>query len=131
MEHTRTIQPSTTTAVYLLSIIIGNSVQLRTLVLRGYDPTLSQLLSASLAFKVSLLVVEGWPKKKYLKPASAEYGPEETTSILSRSVFWWLNSLFWHGNKNLLISEDLFPLDHALRSVRLRERAIVAWGKSE
>lgn len=130
MEHMRSIRPSTITAVYLLSTIIGNSVQLRTLWLRGYASTLSQLLSAVLAFKVSLLVADAWPKQKYLRAVPTGYGPEETSSILTRSVFWWLNSLFWHGSKNVLSSEDLFPLDQQLRSSRLRDLAVLSWKKS-
>jgi ATP-binding cassette, subfamily C (CFTR/MRP), member 1 len=130
MEHMRSIQPSTITAVYLLSTIVGDSVQLRTLLLRGYSPKLSQLLSTMLAFKVILLVAEAWPKKKYLRPVPIDYSPEETTSILTRSVFWWLNSLFWHGSRDLLSSEDLFPLDQQLHSAGLRSLAISSWEKS-
>jgi hypothetical protein len=130
LEHMRSIQPSTVTVVYLLSTIVGDSVQLRTLLLRGYSPTLLHLLSSLLAFKVVLLIAEAWPKRRYLRSASIDYSPEETTGILTRSVFWWLNSLFWHGSKDLLSSEDLFPLDQQLQSARLRDLAISAWEKS-
>jgi ATP-binding cassette subfamily C (CFTR/MRP) protein 1 len=131
MEHSRSIQPSTITAMYLLSTIVGNCVQLRTLLLRGYTPALSRILSVTLAFKVLLLFGEAWPKTKYLKPGPTEYSPEETTSILTRSVFWWLNSLFWKGNKNILSSEDMFPLDQALHSAKLRDQALESWDKSK
>lgn len=127
LEHTRSVRPSTITSIYLLTSIVADAVQLRTISLRHYSSSLTSVLSAVLAFKISLLILESWSKKKYIKPTFIEYGPEDTTGVFAGSILWWLNSLFWRGNGHVLTSNDLFPLDQELRSVILKANAIKAW----
>lgn len=65
--------------------------------------------------KVVLLVLEAWEKRHLLLPKYADASPEETSGIYSRMNFWWLNSTFVRGFKNVLSISDLPPLDEELR----------------
>lgn len=54
-----------------------------------------------------------------------ERSPEDASSFVNRSVFWWFNTLPFRGAKQDLVVEDLFPLNHDLSSavlVKLWER---------
>jgi ATP-binding cassette subfamily C (CFTR/MRP) protein 1 len=130
LEYKRTVRPSSLTSIYLLVAIIADAIQIRTFLLRGYSKPFSIVLSVTMASKIVLLVLESWPKQKYLKPTRIQYGPEETMGVFGRSVFWWLNSLFWWGSRRILTSDDLFPLDRELRSDRLLNQIVAAWEKS-
>jgi hypothetical protein len=130
LEYKKTARPSSLTSIYLLVAIIADLITLRTIILRGYSSYLTGVLSGIIVGKLALLVLESWSKKKYLKPTETEYGPEETMGILG-SVFWWLNSFFLNGNKHLLSSKDLFPLDQELHSGQLLDKIKDSWEKSK
>jgi hypothetical protein len=126
MEHGRTIRPSSVICLYLLAAITSDSVQLRTLFIRKYVPSIAKLVALSIAAKVLLLGLESTSKQSYLK-AKKEYGPEEVTGIFGRSVFWWLNSLFLLGRQKILSPADMFPLNHDLRAQLLQKRMQESW----
>jgi hypothetical protein len=125
-EHRRTIRPSTLICLYLLASIIADSVQLRTLQIRGYSQSISAIISAGIICKSILLLLESFSKQSYLE-AKEDYGPEEVTGVFSRSVLWWINSLFLLGNRKILSLKDLFPLDHELYSEVLQRQMKKSW----
>ncbi|KAF2663667.1 hypothetical protein BT63DRAFT_465330 [Microthyrium microscopicum] len=129
-EHGRTFRPSTWICLYLLLSVAGDAVQLRTLYLRHYDNDISAITSSLLAGKLLLLIMESLPKELNGNQ-TISYSPEETTSVFGRSVFWWLNSLFWLGSRKILSLDDLYPLDHALYSKSLHSRMQVSWNKRQ
>ena len=131
LEKQRTIRPSSLISTYLTAGVLADIIQLRTLTLRGYVPSIVILLSLSVAGKLVALVLESLPKRSHLEPAKVgAYGPEELTGIFGRLVFWWLNPLFLRGSKSLLTLDDLGPLDRELLSGRLQKRVQVLWEKS-
>jgi ATP-binding cassette subfamily C (CFTR/MRP) protein 1 len=128
VEHQRLVRPSSFISLYFLCRIIADSVQLRTLLLRGYANTISWVLLAELVVQAVFLFLESWPRRKYVSD-SKEYSPEDTAGIFNRSVLWWLNSLFWLGNGTVLQQSDLFSLDVSIRSSILRKRMLPIWEK--
>lgn len=62
-----------------------------------FDTLITSLSAAVLALKISLLFLEAQNKTIYFSPADIDRPPQETSGILNRSVFWWLNSLFLKG----------------------------------
>lgn len=62
-----------------------------------FDTLITSLSAAVLAAKLSLLFVEAQNKVMYFSAVDTDRPPQETSGILSRSVFWWINSLFFHG----------------------------------
>jgi ATP-binding cassette subfamily C (CFTR/MRP) protein 1 len=129
LEHTRSIRPSTLILIYVLAALFVDIVQARTLLIRGYSLPVSGLLWAGIAVKATLLLLESLSKQSCFKSSKETYSPEEVSGVFSRSVFWWLNSLFIRGSKDIVAPKDLFPLDHDLSSERLQLRVIHAWEK--
>jgi ATP-binding cassette subfamily C (CFTR/MRP) protein 1 len=66
----------------------------------NFDTTITALSAAIVAVKASLLFLEANSKTVYFSPPDTDRPPQETSGILSRSVFWWLNSLFLRGNSD-------------------------------
>jgi ATP-binding cassette subfamily C (CFTR/MRP) protein 1 len=133
LEHKKSIRPSSLVTIYLSAAIINDCVQLRTLILRGYVPSLVIISALSVAAKSIAFALESLSKQSYLKPAEdgKEYGSEELTSFFGRRLFFWLNPLFLRGNRNILTLEDLPPLDQDLLSDRIQRRSWNLWEKSK
>jgi ATP-binding cassette, subfamily C (CFTR/MRP), member 1 len=129
LEHRRSVRSSSVGLLYLLAAIVSDAVQLRTLLLRRYVPSISAVASTSIVCKTALLLLESLSKRSYLKPSEAVYSPEETSNVFERSVLWWLNSLFLTGNSRTLTQEDLCPLDRELYSSTVSRRMHKSWKK--
>ncbi|KAI9845011.1 MAG: hypothetical protein M1837_005155 [Sclerophora amabilis] len=76
-----------------------------------------------------MAILESTEKRSILVPPYKEYPKEATSGTLSRSVFFWLSSLFVNGYKHVLSLGDLFPLDKKLYSERLQNDMQLAWDK--
>jgi ATP-binding cassette, subfamily C (CFTR/MRP), member 1 len=59
----------------------------RTLWLVGYDPSIRDLFTASLAMKVLILGMEAKGKRRYFSDADRDLGPEESSGVFSQSFF--------------------------------------------
>lgn len=129
VEHTKTIRPSTLTSLYLLIAIIVGGTELRTLLLRGYSPLISQILIASLLNKTAVLVLESQPRKRVLR-LGTNYSPEEISGVFNRVILRWLNPFFQKGYNSVLTQQDIFPLDERLRSELLLDQMVRCWKKS-
>lgn len=128
-EYQRTIRPSRTTATYLLGSILSDCVITRTLYIRNYVPNIAAITCATLASKVLYLLLESWPKTRYLKPMSKTPGKVDVAGPFSRAFMWWLNPMLVHGYNHILSLDDVYPLDHDLYSEVLRERMGRCWEK--
>jgi ATP-binding cassette subfamily C (CFTR/MRP) protein 1 len=113
-EDSRSIRPSNLLNVYFLFSLLFEVAQARSLYLLGNIIVITELFSAQLGLKVVLLILEAQNKRKYLKPEYQQLSPEATGGIISRSLFWWLNDLFWKGSQGLVKFEDLYDLDYKL-----------------
>jgi hypothetical protein len=100
--------------------------------MRGYLPSITIIISLDVAMRTMALVLETWPKRSLMPDTDCkeEYGAEELTGIFGRMFFWWLNPLFWKGNRKLLSLGDLQPLDRQLLSPRLQKCILAIWDKS-
>jgi ATP-binding cassette subfamily C (CFTR/MRP) protein 1 len=130
-EHARSIRPSALIEVYLLFSLLFDISQDRTLWI-SYPGTLDAgLLTASVGIKFIVLILEAREKRSYLSKADVHRGPEETSGIFGRSLFWWLNHLILQGFRKLLLMSDLYPLDDTMSSQSLYNRFSRVWGLSE
>lgn len=131
LEDSRAVQPSFLLSIYLLSTLVFDAVQLRTLYLRHDDPAILGLFSASIAIKAVLLVLESRSKRHYLRAPYNGYSPESTGGIFNKSFFWWINPILVTGFRRLLTLDDLFQTDASLLSEPLRDRMQKSWDKCE
>lgn len=127
IEHIKNIRPSSIINVYLLLTIPFDGAQLRTRWLRGDDVAGNGIASSILALKLFVLISEATEKRTILFIANAERSPEDTSSLYSRGLFWWLTPLFRLGFRNVVRDDDLFAADEDLLSKSLEVRFSGRW----
>jgi ATP-binding cassette subfamily C (CFTR/MRP) protein 1 len=128
-EYQRTIRPSRTTTTYLLFAILADCVLIRTLYIRNYVLDIAAITCATVTCKTVYVLVESWPKTRYLKPMSLTPGRVDVAGPFSRAFMWWLNPMLVRGYGHILSLADVYPLDHDLYSEVLRERMAQSWEK--
>ena len=126
-EHVFSVRPSFILDIYLFLSIIFDVARARTLWLIGLDHSIPILFTVSIALKSIMIILESAEKRPILTPQYKQYPLEATSGVFSRSVFWWLSSLFLQGYRNVLVLGDLFPLDRELYSESLYGRLHLAW----
>ncbi|KAM0274379.1 hypothetical protein ACHAQH_007916 [Verticillium albo-atrum] len=124
-EHSRVPRPSTLLILYILLQMLCDVVQVRTSWLMAGSVTsnmIARLFTASVVAKFVILVAEAQRKARWLRWKIDEHSPEETSGVLSLSVYFWLNKLFRQGYSNVLAIDDLYPLDRDIDSDLLQRK---------
>lgn len=111
--------------LYLLLSIVLDLASARTFFLRPGLGAIAGVYVASLAVKAILLALEESPKKLVLKEKHT--ATETAAGIISRGIFWWLNSLLLVGAKALLVVEDIGTIEEKFESVRLLDQLERVW----
>jgi ABC-type multidrug transport system fused ATPase/permease subunit len=115
VEHSRNPRPSTLLTAYMCLTLILDAAQARTL-FRSSSSDVERVYSgtfcATVASKAVILMFESRQKTSWVRwPNDEKHSPEETSSILSLGVFFWLNKLFLAGYRTILTMETILPLD--------------------
>lgn len=129
-EHGRAVRPSSILNSYLFATLLFDISHARTLWLRAADHVnhiIAYVSAAAVVAKAFVLVLEALEKRRLLRPEYRAYPPEATSSIYSRSFFWWLNPLFRLGFSRVLDVDDLFVLDKHLQASYCHRRFREAW----
>ncbi|KAL7815012.1 P-loop containing nucleoside triphosphate hydrolase protein [Trichoderma aethiopicum] len=131
LEHTRSVRPSDLSVLYLSVTLACDSVDLWTTVYQdaAASVALTDLMPAilNICLKLVLVVLESQRKDQILRDGSDRWSPEELSGILSRTFFWWINSILAQGRRNILTEDSLPPIGAQLSSKLLRHQASVAW----
>lgn len=125
VEHSRSPRPSVLLSSYLILTLLLDVTQARTLYLSSaidVERTYSNIFTAAVALKAVILVLESRQKSKWVSWNEKEHSPEETSSIFSLGVFFWLNRLFLAGYKKVLLLDDLYALDSSFDPKTLHEK---------
>ncbi|TEA15049.1 ABC transporter atnG [Colletotrichum sidae] len=130
-EHRRSIRPSALLSAYLVLTVVLDVAQARTYWLRGGLTSVAGVFTASLVVKLIILTLEETPKRPLLQNREKELAVESTTGVVSRSLFWWLNSLFIQGFRLLIGLDDLGAIDPKFDSARLLRMLDRSWAKSK
>ncbi|KAK7953218.1 multidrug resistance-associated [Apiospora saccharicola] len=128
LEHAKSIRPSFIINTYLLTTVIFDIARVRTqwLSQRSGD-ALAGVSTASLVVKFAMTVLESVEKQSLLLEPDHHYSLESTSGVLSRSCFWWLNSLLFAGFRKVLSLEDLPSIHEKVNSARLSQRIQATW----
>lgn len=118
LEFSRSVRPPTIILLYLVFSTAFDSVQCRTLWLIR-ERVAASVYTAGLAVKLVGLLLELQEKRSLLLPPWNSLNPESTSSIINRSLFWWLNQLLIRGFRATLSGRSLYDTDAALKSRRL------------
>ncbi|KAK1504420.1 uncharacterized protein CCOS01_16872 [Colletotrichum costaricense] len=129
-EHKRSVRPSLLLGGYLVLTIILDTAHARTLWIRDGLTPIACVFTASLAVKAVMLALEETPKRAYLPDSEKDVAVECTTGVVSRSLFWWLNGLFFQGFRLLIGLEDLGPIDPKFDSTVLLGRLDRVWSRA-
>ncbi|KAJ0305181.1 hypothetical protein COL5a_010218 [Colletotrichum fioriniae] len=130
IEHAKSLKPSSILNTYILVSLVLDGAILRTMWLSHLSVAISAVFAASFACKAAIVILEAQEKTRYLVSSSSSYGPEETSGIYSRGLFWWLTPLLLTGFRRLLKPLDLFILDGSMSAAALNERFWLHWNKS-
>lgn len=125
VDHSKSPRPSMLLNSYLFLTLLLDATQARTFFLSSSDKpelTYSSIFSASIVFKVGILLLEAQRKSQWVNWDEKKHSPEETSGIFSLGVFFWLNKIFLDGYKKVLTIKDLYPLDSSLSAELLHEK---------
>ncbi|KAI1504810.1 ABC multidrug transporter [Biscogniauxia marginata] len=124
-DHGRSPRPSILLSAYLSLTLLFDVAQVRTYWLSSStrpEVAYTSIFTAALTIKVLIIVLEARRKSSWVKWDSKEHSPEETSSIYSLGVYFWLNRLFFEGYRKLLKIPDLYPLDKNMTAEQLHSR---------
>lgn len=130
-EHARSVRPSFIINLYLIVTALFDAARVRThwLMTDGDNHTLAAVMTASLAVKLVVLLLEAREKRSLLLGLYSRFSVESTSGLISRSSFWWLNSLLLSGHRNVLSVNDLPAIHEKLDSASLGDQLQSAWGR--
>jgi hypothetical protein len=125
-EHLKSDRPSPLLSTYLFLTIILDIALARTFFIRDGLQTIAIIFTTTVAVKCILLVLEETPKRRW---TINEKEPVRETSVgvVNRSLFLWLNPLFWRGTKSILTIDHLGPLHGKLASKPLLDQLEATW----
>lgn len=130
VHHERSPRPSATISIFLFISIMIDSVSFWRLIPLGIDP-LSGTFAAMLASKAFTLVLEVQNKRRLLSEKWSHVGPEETSGILNKMSYWWMNHLLLKGYRGPLPENLDFSLDDALNPQNSGFELQQAWNRRE
>lgn len=128
-EHTRAPNQSLLLNIYLIISSILDVAAIRTVWVREREPALAGLITAAFAVRLFLLALEETPKT--VLGDEKQQSRETRAGVLSRSVFWWLNSFFFLGYKTTLDVDNIGPIAPKFDSRGLRRQLESVWEKQE
>lgn len=126
-EHKKSIRPSALLNSYLFLSLLLDIALARTFWIRPDLKAIAGVFTVSLAIKAVLLAFEELPKQ--LLVGEKDVARETTAGVISRSVFWWLNALFFDGARNLIGVDDLGPIEAKFNSNALMNQLERVWEK--
>ncbi|OBT93873.2 hypothetical protein VE01_08497 [Pseudogymnoascus verrucosus] len=131
-EHKRSIKPSIVLSVYLALSTLLDLAQGRSLFLQDNigSTALAGLFVATLATKLTLLLLEELSKHTLLIAKLQDSAVESTSGPINRAIFWWINQLFFKGFRTLLGVGDLGSIDKKFSSNLLLSKLCYFWDKS-
>lgn len=131
LEHTKSVRPSSLISLFLVATVVFDATRVRT---QWLDRTAASgshayasILTASLAVKCLVLILESVEKRSLLLALNKTLSKESTSGVLSRSSFWWLNTLLLSGFRSVLTTEGLPEIYEKLDSAGLVARLELVW----
>ncbi|WYZ37828.1 hypothetical protein EsH8_II_001334 [Colletotrichum jinshuiense] len=129
LAHERSVRPSFVLSTYLFLSVLLDTARARTLWMLGPHQAIPAVFTSTLALRAVMILLESTEKRSILVLQHQGYSKEVTSGTFSRSVFFWLTSLFVNGYRNILRLDDLYPLDPDLASEPLYKKLAGAWEK--
>ena len=127
LEHTRSVRPSSLKLLYLATSVIGHAIQLSLLGYQQLNPGNLGLELTQICVELVLLVGESKENGTILKSQYQGLSPEETSSIIGKTFFLWINPILQKGHGKILDHADLPNVECTLSSETLRRKILLSW----
>ncbi|KAI3332296.1 putative ATP-binding cassette transporter [Xylariaceae sp. AK1471] len=122
IEHIRSARSSNVLGFYLLVTPLLRAVVVRTYwYLDGFH-TIASLSLTSLLVQLGFFALESCSKHRWLIDSGHEGTSEDCAGFLSRSLFAWLNDLFFIGYRRQITDSDLRIIDSSLSTSELEPK---------
>lgn len=135
-EHRRTVQPSDVLTLSLLVSAACDCLLATTFQNTNLDTNNNRDVSWSFLYlvqagtKLLLFLLELWPKTSLILPHWAgDVAIEESSGIINKTLFWWINGLIAHGYRNEIAVSKTYSLDHELRSQHAFAKLYLTWSR--
>lgn len=115
--------------LYLITTLLFDAARVRTQWLIGNHGAIAGVLTGSLAVKCLALILEAVEKRSLLLGLERHFSLECTSGLISRSSFWWLNSLLLTGFNNVLTLDELPAIYEKLDSSDVTAQLQSVWDK--
>lgn len=128
LEHRHVLRSSSFIAIWLIATIFCEATKARSLFLRDVH-YLAILATTSAVVKGIIFCLEEIPKSPWItdEETKKSTGKEATSGFVSRSLFLWINGMFFAGSKGVLRLEHLDNLDSSFASEHLLEHFSKFW----
>lgn len=108
-----------------MSVILDIALA-RTFWIREHMDAIAVVFTVSIVTKAALLVLEEIPKHTGFA-LGKHVSREKSSGVISRSMLWWLNGLFWHAARNLITVDDLGTIHEKFDSDTLLATLEARW----
>ncbi|KAI0381939.1 ABC transporter [Hypomontagnella monticulosa] len=126
-DHRKSIRPSDLVILYLIGCVIRDGLEVPWAVQGSRDWLLQDPIVAQMVIEVALLATESIQKDYAKESSHQDASSEESSGILSKIFFWWINPILYEGYHNILVGSDLPSIDSKLLSRSIRIKALNAW----
>ncbi|CAG9951213.1 unnamed protein product, partial [Clonostachys rosea f. rosea IK726] len=127
-EHVRSQKSSLLLSVYLFLSLLLHIPIARSLWIRENTVFLASAFTFLLVVKAVLLAFEEIPRSSVMA-SPRKYGGEYSAGMVSRTLFWWLNRLFYLGFHRAIEVDDLGDINDKFDSHALLERLEKHWNQ--
>lgn len=130
-EHVRSLRTSLLLSAYLLVSLALGVVRTRTAWLAFGNQLRTILLIVDVGLTAILAILEAIPKTKWKDGTAEDTSPEETSGLYTLAFFSWLIPLIRLGNRKIISTEDLYPLDSRLAADTLARQFQKIWQRPQ
>ncbi|KAI1078186.1 ABC transporter [Whalleya microplaca] len=129
LEHRRSTRPSDLIALYLIACVIRDVYILSWSIQGQREWIIQDPMPAQIVLEAALLATESLQKDIVKSQSNQCTSPEETSGILGRTFFWWINPILSEGYHKILLCCHLPSIDTELSSAPVSLNALRTWNQ--
>jgi ATP-binding cassette subfamily C (CFTR/MRP) protein 1 len=126
VEQRLSATPSTLLVLYMLACALGHASELLILPLK-HDREALYFLIVHVFLELALVILECQNKDSVLLLDYQLLTPEEPSSVLGRTFFWWINLILMTGHRSILTDANLPRTGQKLSSSKVRRDILRSW----
>ncbi|KAH8596734.1 putative ABC transporter [Bisporella sp. PMI_857] len=129
LEQRRSLKPSDLATLYLVAMLICDTVLLTVQSGVAAHPEISRPVQIRCCIHFVILMLELRTKRLDFNIINKQQSPEELNGVLSRAFFTWIIPILLQGYRNVLIDQDLPFLSHDIKPELTRKKILQTWSQ--